>query len=134
MEINYLAVIVAAFVYFGLGAVWYSALFGKQWTAAVELTEQKMEAAKKNMWIPFVTTFIGILIISYGLARLGGYMHLSSLTGYLQLSFWSWLCFVLTTMAINNTFAQRSVKLMWIDGGYHLIGFMLTGVLLGLWR
>jgi hypothetical protein len=29
-EINYLAVIVAALVAFGVGGVWYTAMFGKQ--------------------------------------------------------------------------------------------------------
>jgi hypothetical protein len=35
---------------------------------------------------------------------------------------------------INYQFAQRSLRLWLIDGGYHLVQFLLFGLVLGLWR
>jgi len=42
--------------------------------------------------------------------------------------------FVATSFGINYAFAQRSLKLWLIDGGYHLLQFVLYGLILGLWH
>ena len=47
---------------------------------------------------------------------------------------WSALAFVATSFGINYAFAQRSLKLWLIDGGYHLLQFALYGLILGLWH
>jgi hypothetical protein len=41
--------------------------------------------------------------------------------------------FVATSFGINYAFAQRSLKLWMIDGGYHIVQFILIGVILGAW-
>ena len=135
MEINYLAVIVAAMVYYAGGALWYSpALFGKSWMGLVGLTEEKIKESQKDAWKSYLTALIAALIISYGIARVEMYMGVITFGGGLQTGFWSWLCFVITTMATNNAFAGRSVKLLLIDSGYHLYGFLVMGVILAIWK
>jgi len=134
VHINYLAVIIAALVYYAGGALWYSPiLFGKPWMAAVGLNEEKIKARKKDVWKSYLTSLISALLISYGLARIGAYMNVMTLGGGLHTGFWSWLCFVLTTMAINNTYANRPFKLLMIDSGYHLYGFLVMGMILAAW-
>jgi hypothetical protein len=44
------------------------------------------------------------------------------------------LAIVAMSFAINYTFAQRSLKLWLIDGGYHTLQFVLYGLILGLWH
>ena len=41
-----------------------------------------------------------------------------------------WLCFVFTTMLVNNSFAMRSPKLLAIDGGYWLLVLVLSGAVI----
>ena len=41
------------------------------------------------------------------------------------------LAFVATSFGINYAFAQRSLKLWLIDGGYHILQFALYGLILG---
>ena len=41
MKTNYAAVVVAAIVYWLLGAVWYGALFSKQWMALENMSAEK---------------------------------------------------------------------------------------------
>ena len=43
------------------------------------------------------------------------------------------LCWVASSFGINYLFAQRSLKLFLIDGGYHTIQFTLYGLILGIW-
>ena len=43
-------------------------------------------------------------------------------------------CFVAASFGINYLFAQRSLKLWLIDGGYHTLQFVVFGLVLGLWH
>ncbi len=135
MEINYLAVIVAALLYYAGGALWYSpVLFGKRWMGLVGLTEEKMKESQKDAWKSYVTALVAALFISYGIARIENYMNVITFAGGLHTGFWAWLCFVVTTMATNNAFAGRPIKLLLIDSGYHLYGFLVMGVVLAVWK
>jgi hypothetical protein len=135
VNVNYLAVIVAAIIYYAGGAIWYSPmLFAKPWMAAVGLTEEKIKEGQKGAWKSYMTALVAALIISYGMARLVGYMNLETFMGGLQLGFWCWLCFVITTASTNNAFSGRPVKLLLIDSGYHLYGFLVIGVILVVWK
>jgi Protein of unknown function (DUF1761) len=49
VEINYLAVAVAALIYFASGALWYSPAFlGTQWMSAAGLDDEKIKEVKKE--------------------------------------------------------------------------------------
>jgi hypothetical protein len=134
-HINYFAVIIAALVYYAGGALWYSPLlFGKPWMAVVGLTEEKIKARQKEAWKSYLTALVSALVISYGIARIEMYMVVDSFSGGLHTGFWSWLCFVVTTSATNNVFADRPFKLLIIDAGYHLYGFLVMGVILAVWK
>ncbi len=134
-SVNFLAVIIAAVAYYAGGALWYSpVLFGKQWMVLVGITEEKMKAGAKDAWKSYLTALAGALLISYGLARIELYMNVASFSGGLHAGFWSWLCFVLTTSATNNSFAGRPFKLLLIDSAYHLYGFLVMGVILAVWK
>jgi len=135
MDINYLAVFVAAIIYYAGGALWYSpVLFGKSWMGLVGLTEEKIKASQKDAWKSYVTALVAALFISYGIARIEGYMNVITFAGGFHTGFWTWLCFVITTMATNNAFSGRPVKLLLIDSGYHLYGFLVMGVVLAVWK
>jgi len=135
VEINYLAVLVAAIIYYAGGALWYSPLlFGKGWMGLVGLTEEKIKEAQKDAWKSYLTAFIAALLISYGISRIESYMNVITFGGGMHTGFWTWLCFVVTTMATNNSFAGRSPKLLLIDSGYHLYGFLMMGVVLAVWK
>ena len=135
VDINYLAVFVAAIVYYVGGALWYSPLlFGKTWMGLVGLTEEKIKEGKKEAWKSYLTAAISAILISYGIARIEAYLNVITVGAGLHAGFWTWICFVITTMATNNAFAGRSFKLLLIDGGYHLYGFVIMGVILAVWK
>ena len=39
-----------------------------------------------------------------------------------------------TSFAINYQFANKPTTLLLIDGGYHIMQFLLYGLILGLWH
>jgi Protein of unknown function (DUF1761) len=135
VEINYLAVLVAAMVYYAGGALWFSPGFlGKAWSTAAGLDSEKIKTGLKDVWKSHLIAILAALIISYGLARVEAYMQVSDFSGGLHTGFWSWFCYVITTMAINYSFEHRSWKLWLINAGYHLYGFIVMAVILAVWR
>jgi hypothetical protein len=132
--INYIAVLIAAVAGWLIGAAWYMAL-GKTWTAALGLTAETMEARKKEpgFALPFIYAFAANVIMAWVLAGVLGHLGAGQVTvknGVISGAF-SWLGFVFTTMLVNNSFARRDWRLLWIDGGHWLAVLMVMGAVIG---
>jgi hypothetical protein len=131
----YLAILTAAVAAWLAGAVWYMA-FGKTWMAALGTTLEKMQAMKKEpgAFLPFIYAFIAELVMAWMLAGL--LMHMAPgipatvKNGAISGAF-CWVGFVIPTMLVNNSFARRDWRLLWIDGGHWLIVLVLMGAILG---
>ena len=129
--VNYLAVLVAAIVGFAPGALWYSpALFGKQWQA---LTGVSDEAARAMGLKPIVITFIGMLLLTYGMARVMNLAELSGLQGGVMIAALVWLLFLAPLMLSQTLYQNQKVKLWGIDVGYRFVSTLIIGVILGVW-
>lgn len=127
-EINLWAVLVAAASSFMLGGLWYSpALFGKVWQRENGGKEQTGHPAKV-----FGVSFALALVAAYCFARLLG--PAPQLEAAVMQGLVVGLVFVGASFGINYQFADRSVRLWLIDGGYHTAQFVLFGAILGLWH
>lgn len=131
--VNYWAVLVGAVVYFILGALWYAkGVFGKTWMQAVGKTEEQLKAAF-SPW-KFVWTFIGSLLAAYGLARIMSWIPGVSLSTGIMVGLLAGICFVLAPMSINDVMEGRPCKLTTVNILYHMVGFVLMGIIIGAWR
>jgi hypothetical protein len=130
--VNYLAIVIAAVVAWLVGAAWYMA-FGKTWMAALGITLEKIEEAKRRpgAFLPFIYAFIAELVMAWILAGLLGHLGPLTLRGGIISAAFCWLGFVITTMVVNNGFAQRDWRLLWIDGGHWLVVLLLMGAIIG---
>ena len=64
MELNYLAILAATAISFGLGGLWYSpALFGKAWMRETGITEES--ARHRNMAKIFALAILATLIMAF---------------------------------------------------------------------
>jgi hypothetical protein len=127
--INIWAVLVAAASSFLLGGIWYGPLFKNVWCreAGVDPNGKGGHPAKV-----FGGAFLLSLLAAYVFARFLGpapdlqrALATGAVTGF---------CFVAACFGINYLFANRSLKLWLIDGGYHTLQFVLYGLVLGLWH
>ena len=130
--VNYLAIVIAAIVAWLAGAGWYMAL-GRTWMAALGMTPEKMQAARGEPggYLPFIYAFVAELVMAWTLAGLLG--HIGPLTvrsGVISAAF-CWLGFVMAAMLVNNSFAKRDWRLIWIDGGHWLLVLLLMGAIIG---
>ncbi|MGE0038610.1 MAG: DUF1761 domain-containing protein [Xanthobacteraceae bacterium] len=131
----YMAIVIAALVAWLAGAVWYMAL-GKPWMAALGRTPVEIAAAKKSpgAFLPFIYAFGAELVMAWMLAgvllHIGPRIPLTVRSGIITAAF-CWFGFVITTMLVNNSFARRDWRLLWIDGGHWLLVLLLMGAVIG---
>jgi hypothetical protein len=132
--INYWAVLVAGALGFGLGGVWYR-LLAEPWKAAHNFTTEQIRAhhGKGAAPTPLIIAFVADLIMAWMLAGLMGHLGAITVKNGLIAAFFVWFGFVITTLAVNNTFGMRSPKLILIDGGHWLAALLLMGAVIGAW-
>lgn len=133
VEINYLAVLVAAIASMVLGMIWYS-VFGKTWMALSGMTEEKLNEVKnKGMAKSYLIAFIAALVMSYVLAYIIGGLELNTVSGGLQAGFWVWLGFVATKSLGTVLWEGKSPKLYLFNNAYDLISLLVAGAILAVW-
>lgn len=131
-QINYLAVLVMAVVYFAIGGLWYSPiLFGKTWMAAVGKTEEEIKAGGGVK--AYIGAFIGALVLCFVLEYFLIQLNATDVIAGVQTAFWAWLGFVTTIMGINALFQGSALRLYVIDAGYALVGMLVAGGVLAIW-
>lgn len=130
--INYLAVVVAALAYMVLGAIWYSPLlFGQAWMQGIGKSKEQVAADSSP------ANYIGALVMSfiaaYGIARLMLWTGRDTIADGIVLGLFIGVCFVLTSMGVNDLFEGRRKSLTVINIVYHITGLILVGVIIGAW-
>jgi len=130
-DINWLAVVVATVVAFAVGGLWYSkALFGNTWLEEVGLTEEAVNNA--NMPKTFGGTFILQLLATTALATTLGAD--STWMDGLQTGLFISVLWIATAYGITYLFEQRSMRLFFINAGYYVVLFAISGSILGAWH
>ena len=131
--INHLAVLVAAVVFFALGALWYTA-FQRQWLDGIGKTVEQLMKENGGSPLPYVVGFLAVVVMCYTLGWIvqRGMQPTAgngALTG-------AAVAFGLigATLALNYSFEARGVSLWLINAGYVFIGLVISGAIIGAWR
>jgi hypothetical protein len=131
--IDYWAVFLAAIAGYLVGALWYW-MVGKHWMAALGLTETMLKGKdQKPSPLAYVLAFVANLAMAWVLAGLVGHLGIGQVTlknGVISAAF-VWFGFVITTIAVNNSFVIRKPILIAIDGGHWLAVLLLMGAIIG---
>lgn len=131
VAINWLAVIVAAIVKFAIGAVWFTALFGKRWRALMGVPEG---APMDGVATAMIVQIVGDLIMAYILARFLGHYGATDLSGGVLIGLMAWLGFVATIMVGQIFYEKKKPELVAIGAGYQLVGIVVMGAILAVWH
>jgi hypothetical protein len=135
--INWLAVVVAAAIYFFLGALWYSPpLFARQWQESIGWDPAARGQIQANP-MTYVIPAVLYLIAAIATALLAAATGTDTLTEGLTLGLVTGLGYALPMLGVEASFDPNKPKpLAWfvISLGYHLIGFVILGVVIGLWQ
>jgi hypothetical protein len=130
VDINYVAVIIAALVPMVLGALWYSpALFARPWMRAVGRDEDELG----GLGLGYVVSAIAAVLSSYALARIERWAEVDDLWNGALVGLLVWLGFVAGLLAVLTYFGGRPRALWLINAGYQLVSLAIMGAILGVW-
>lgn len=130
--LNWLAIVVATLAFFAVGAIWYTALFGKAWQREVGLTTEQLTGGRNTMAIfalCLLLEFVVVLMLGHLFARLQPPDNAKMMiaTGF-------GLAIMSPAIGINYLYQRRSLTLFLIDAGHFVVGMAAVGlvfVLLG---
>jgi hypothetical protein len=129
LDINWLAVLVAAIVTFVLGGLWYGPLFGKVWRTAEGQAEPE-PGHRKHPALVYGLSFVLMLIAAAALAiTVGPDPTVVRAVGAGLIIGVGW---VATSFGVNYLFAGRRLALFAVDAGYNIVLFAAMGLVLAL--
>ncbi len=158
MEINFYAIIVAAFIPMVIGFIWYNPkVFGNIWMRAAEMTKEKMKGG--NMAIIFGVSLVLSVLLAFSVN--GMVIHQVSA---IQLAFTNpdaesfkafmeefgnahrsfghgaihgalgGVFFVLPVIGVNALFERKNWKYILVNSGYWILTLAIMGAILCGWK
>lgn len=131
VDVNYLAIVVAAIINLVLGFLWYGPLFGRPWMALSNITPQQMAGGgiAKTTLGSFVIALIMFSILSLVVDWTGA----NSIGAGAGAGLWMWVGFVGTVMFNPVLYEKRPAALYALNAGYYLVSLLIAGALLAVW-
>ena len=127
---NYLGIVAGAIVLFVWGAIWFT-VFSGAWLASVGKTKEELSAS--GFW-PFIISFVAGLLVSYCFDNMLWHYERADAAKGAQVGILTGVCIFGAMLANLYSFEARPLSLMLIDCGYGIIGFAITGAVVGVLR
>jgi hypothetical protein len=123
---NWLAIVLATLVFFAVGAIWYSALFGKLWQRELGLSDEQLKGGRSIpliMGTCLLLEFVIVLMLGHLFARVqpGDHAKMMMAIGF-------GLAVMAPAIGINYLYQGRSLKLFLIDAGHFIVGMAAVGL------
>lgn len=134
-SVNWAAVVVSGIVYFLLGWLWYSqVLFGKAWMAASGIDMTKAPADKGNMLRSYGLSLLAGIVMAAALALVLRAAHAEGIGAGIAWALVAGIGFVAMAIGMMSLFPQKSPKLLAINVGYPVVGYVVMSIVLTVWR
>ena len=128
---NWLAILCAGAAYWVLGALWYSLLFRKPWSTAVE--QHGVKLRQEGFAMKLAITLVANLIAAAVLARLLHQLHVIELLRGVKIGAAVGVGFCATVLTMTYVWQSPPVRLWAIDAAFHILGFIVMGAILTAW-
>lgn len=133
-QINYLAVLVSALIFWLIGMVWFSLIVGKGWAAAMAKHGIKIgRVSSKVMIVKSIITFLLNFLAAWGVAIIIGLIGVHSLSGALAIGLVLGLLIAAVPMITSYVWENRSIELSFYDTFYPFIGILVSSIIIALW-
>lgn len=136
VEVNYIAVLLAAVSSMLVGSIWYTpAVFGKAWMKLAKVKPDKKMTTSETVKL-FGLTFIAALVTAYVLAHVtylsNEFFSNTFLQDALSTGFWLWLGFVAARILTHDLFEGRPGKLTFLNLAHEFVTVMVMALIIGL--
>ncbi|HTE58458.1 MAG TPA: DUF1761 domain-containing protein [Verrucomicrobiae bacterium] len=134
VQINYLAVLLAAISSMIIGAGWYAGpVFGDAWMKMVKLDKDK---AQQGATVALVGAFLLALVTAttlYYVAILLQHFYLDTFfSSALRAAFLLWVGIMVPTVIMHGLFERRRKKLMALTVAHEFVAIMIMGLVIGI--
>jgi hypothetical protein len=135
-QLNHWALLVSTVAYFLMGWLWFGALFGKMWMAehAKHGTKLNMKPTTAVMLRMMAISVLGALVVSAATAYLVYRMDSTAAASGVGIGLLTGLGFSASTIGVAMNWEGKSLKLFLLDAGYPLVGAIVCGIILSVWR
>lgn len=133
MRLNWTAIVVAAAVDWLLAAVWFT-VFRNQWQAGLRMSQTELQVymAHPNFW-PYLIALLCNLVMAYAIARMvAGSQTQGLFRGILAGSLIGLA--VAAAIITEMVFEYRPGSFVLIAAAYPLLGCVLMGIIIGVWK
>ncbi len=129
-EVRWVAVAVAAFAYYVLGAVWFTPLFGKAWDRSLGYDRSQAPRFTPDYYlVPLAsavtaTLVLGMLLAALAPASFGEALSVGALVGL-----------AVAAISVNNALTPHTPHPYLfgaVTGGYHLVGLTVAAAVIDL--
>ncbi len=135
-QLNWVAVLVGAVIYFAIGAVWFAPpLFGRPWMASIGWDESRPRPEMNPVSYAGPALFYLVSAIATGL--LAAATGTDTLAEGVILGLVVGIGYALTVTATDAVFDPNKPRpWTWfaISGAYHVLSLLIVGVLVAIWR
>jgi uncharacterized protein DUF1761 len=133
-DLNWLAVIVAALVYFVLGAIWYAPpVLGTAWMRSMGMDPTADRPSPGPEF--FIVPFLAQLVEAIAMWMLAAATLTDTLGEGLVLGLVVGVGVSTMLVLVTATFETKPQRGIWfvITAGYHLVGLLIVGAIVGSW-
>ena len=135
-DLNWLAVIVGAVIYFALGALWYSPmLFARPWQRSIGWDPDRTPPEMKPT--TYVVPFLAYLVMAVAVGMIAAAAGSDTLADGIVLGLVLGIGLSLMHTLVDATFdPNKPQPWTWfaINGSYHALGLLIVAVIVSAWR
>lgn len=124
--LNWLAIVFGTLAFFAVGAVWYTALFGKAWQRQVGLSDEQLTGGRNMMAIfglCLLLEFVVVLMLGHLFARIE-----PNDRAKMMMAVGFGLAVMSPAIGITYLYMRKSLKLFLIDAGHFIAGMAAVGL------
>ena len=133
--INFLAILVASLVSFGIGSFWYSPfLFGKEWAEGRKISEDLNSLQTSSVLKSYAIQFVLTLFTFTFLAFIISMSQARTSTDGAFIGLLGWLGFVIPLSVSGLLWKKDTFTLFMIETVNHLVILTIGGAIIGAWR
>lgn len=135
VQVNTLAVFLAAAASMVVGAVWYSkSVFGATWGKLAKVDMSKAPKPGEFAWL-MGSTFVASMVTAYVLAHVSylsaQFFNQELMQSALTTAFWLWLGFTAARIYTHDAFEGRRKKLTVLNTLHELVTFVAMAAIIG---
>lgn len=133
VQINWLAVVLAALSTMVVGSLWYSPkVFGNLWQKLAKLDPKNMADPVKAISLTVVASLVTAYVLAHVAYLSNAFFGNSFLQDALTTAFWVWLGFTAVRILTHDLFENRPAKLTLLTVSHEFVTFMIMGLVIGL--